>query len=130
MGSLMGWKSALLEDGAMGSAFCPAPSPLHSQLHPSASLQPRLPLTIKSSTSSSLFPGENPQVQQSTSPSSFLHHPCQEMPKRNLLDCLSPAGLSFQQGPGWFRCPRRTTASEHQASFPCLRKVSSPSSCC
>lgn len=115
LGSLKGWKSALLEARAVVLAFRPAPSPLHPQLH-------HLRVTAAKTATGFQIPNRffllhQCQLQQSTSPW-FLHHPCQEMHSGNLLDCLRPAGLSST----------RTRAWECEASFTSLKKVWSTSS--
>ena len=76
LGSGTGWKSALLEARAVVLALCPAPSPPHPQLH-------HLRGTAAKAAADFQIPHQfllvhQCQVQQSTSPSCFLHHPCQE----------------------------------------------------
>lgn len=115
VGSLTGWNSALLEARAVLLAFCPAPSPPHPQLY-------HLRVTAAKAAAAFQIPNHfflvhQCQAQQSTSPPSFLHHPCQEMCTRNLLDRSIPAGFVLPAGTRVVQVPHEDQSCEQEASL-------------
>lgn len=87
----------------------------------SRSLQPRLPLTFASPTSSSLLAStRSSRAPLLFGPSITWVRKLSTTCSRNLLDCLRPAVLSLQLISGRLKSPVRTRACEREAAPICL----------
>lgn len=94
------------------------------------SLQPRLPLTFKALTSSTLFKRSGPGRSWSpTSSSNTWVWKLAPMYSRSLLNYFCPALMSLQQFLGWLRSPVRTSASLGEASSSSLHRDTQHSLC-
>lgn len=83
------------------------------------SLQPRLPPTFTSSTTSSCFLVQGPTTHPSLLAPPPLASQCFHQWSADFLDCLCQAILSLKQISVWLKSPRRTRACDPDDIFSC-----------